>query len=82
MLIFFLPQTLHNLETRPDNIVSQAVIADLLYGNLDGSELEDSFNIMEHYSIVEKWSAKQWSEVLVRCVTLPRLLFDASASPS
>lgn len=66
-------QTLHNLETRPDNIVSQAVIADLLYGKLDGSELESSFDIMEHYAVLEKWTAKQWSDTLVRFVR--RVLF-------
>lgn len=64
-------QTLHNLETRADSMVSQAVIVDLLYGTTDGAELQTSFDTMEHYAVIEKWTAKEWSDYLTKSVHVP-----------
>lgn len=63
-------QNLHNLETSPGGVVSQAVISDLLYGSSTGADLENSFQFDSQYAALEKWSGKDWTDRLRKCVLL------------
>ncbi|CED82231.1 cytoplasm protein [Phaffia rhodozyma] len=57
-------QTLHNLEAKPEGIIDAAVISDLLYGNPNGEDLQESHNFMRHYDELESWTSTDWSAFL------------------
>jgi len=52
------------IESSKGDTFSTTIIADFLYGKEDGSELRQALNDIENYRILEKWSSKQWADLL------------------
>ncbi|KAK4057568.1 hypothetical protein OIO90_001213 [Microbotryomycetes sp. JL221] len=57
-------QLLDGVETDPADILSTAILADVLFGDEDASELEPSLKSLSHYHALEKWSADDWAQLL------------------
>ncbi|CCH59639.1 hypothetical protein TBLA_0B08240 [Henningerozyma blattae CBS 6284] len=51
-------------EKNGDNIISQAVIADFIYGTKDGQSLERTLKTIEDYDILYSWPQEKWQTLL------------------
>ena len=49
------------------------MIADFLYGRLDGSQIEEALDEIKQYKVLRTWSRKQWSDIIDKCVCGVRL---------
>ena len=52
------------IESSKGDAFSTTIITDFLYGKEDGSELRQALNETENYRVLEKWSSKQWADLL------------------
>ncbi|KAF7320399.1 hypothetical protein MKEN_00824700 [Mycena kentingensis (nom. inval.)] len=52
------------LESSKGDTFSGTVIADILYGAEDGSELEASLDEIQQYAALRGWTSKQWTDLL------------------
>jgi hypothetical protein len=64
----------NRLESAKGDEFSSAVIADFIYGPEDGSELQTSMDDMKLYSEVRKWTSKQWTDLLQKCLIFLSLI--------
>lgn len=44
------------------------MISDFLYGRLDGSQIEEAMDEIKQYNVLRRWSSKQWSDIIDKCV--------------
>ncbi|CAE6446358.1 unnamed protein product [Rhizoctonia solani] len=54
------------LESDGGDIFSTGLITDFLYGQADGSDIAPSLAEMKRYEELEKWTAKQWEDLLTK----------------
>ncbi|KAF8761528.1 Insulinase (Peptidase family M16) [Rhizoctonia solani] len=54
------------LESDGGDVFSNGLITDFLYGKEDGSDIAPSLAEMQRYEELEKWSAKQWEDLLTK----------------
>ncbi|CAE6470602.1 unnamed protein product [Rhizoctonia solani] len=54
------------LESDGGDIFSTGLITDFLYGKEDGSEIAPSLAEMKRYEELQKWTAKQWEDLLTK----------------
>ncbi|CAE7154201.1 unnamed protein product [Rhizoctonia solani] len=54
------------LESDGGDVFSTGLITDFLYGKEDGSDIAPSLAEMERYEELEKWTAKQWEDLLTK----------------
>ncbi|CAE6416736.1 unnamed protein product [Rhizoctonia solani] len=54
------------LESDGGDIFSTGLITDFLYGKADGSDIAPSLAEMKRYEELEKWTAKQWEDILTK----------------
>ncbi|KAJ1311433.1 hypothetical protein OPQ81_009922 [Rhizoctonia solani] len=54
------------LESDGGDVFSTGLITDFLYGKEDGSEIASSLAEMKRYEELEKWTAKQWEDLLTK----------------
>jgi hypothetical protein len=43
------------------------MIADFLYGRLDGSQIEEALDEIKLYNTLRTWSRGQWGDLIQRC---------------
>ena len=43
------------------------MIANFLYGRLDGSEIEEALDEIKLYNTLRKWSSEQWGDLIQKC---------------
>lgn len=55
---------LGSMESNVSAVLADAVIGDFLYGNVNGDDLAVSFEELEDYEVLEKWSARDWADLL------------------
>lgn len=55
---------LNSMESSVSSILADAVIGDFLYGDVNGKDLAITFDDLEDYAALEKWSAKDWAGLL------------------
>jgi Zn-dependent M16 (insulinase) family peptidase len=55
---------LNSMESNVSGILADAVIGDFLYGDINGKDLPITFDDLEDYAVLEKWTAKDWSDLL------------------
>ncbi|CAE6445118.1 unnamed protein product [Rhizoctonia solani] len=69
-----------NLESDGGEVFFTGLITDFLYGKEDGSEIGPLLAEMKHYEELEKWTAKQWEDLLARQVNCPSVVVGARPS--
>jgi len=52
------------IESSKGDAFSTTIITDFLYGKEDGSDLRRALNATDNYRVLEKWSSKQWADLL------------------
>ncbi|CAE6520523.1 unnamed protein product [Rhizoctonia solani] len=55
-----------NLESNGGEVFAPGLVTDFLYGKEDGSDIAPLLAEMKYYEEVEKWTAKQWEDLLTR----------------
>ena len=43
------------------------MIANFLYGRLDGSQIEEALDEIKLYNTLRTWSSKQWGDLIQKC---------------
>ncbi|EIW67501.1 hypothetical protein TREMEDRAFT_33585 [Tremella mesenterica DSM 1558] len=61
---------LDHMETSVSGVLSDVVIGDFLYGDLEGKDLPSAFDDLKDYAILEKWSGSDWQSFLKKQVNL------------
>jgi Zn-dependent M16 (insulinase) family peptidase len=56
--------TLDAVESRVSQSLSHGIIQDFLYGEKDGKELPQIFNDLEDFSVLDKWTAQDWINLI------------------
>lgn len=52
------------VESDGGDAFSTAMISNFLYGQLDGSQIEETVDEIKHYNVLRTWSSKQWSDII------------------
>ncbi|KAH9064309.1 Metalloenzyme, LuxS/M16 peptidase-like protein [Lactarius vividus] len=60
------------VESDGGDAFSSAMIANFLYGRLDGSQIEDSLDEIKDYNVLRTWSSKQWSDIINKYFVDPK----------
>jgi Zn-dependent M16 (insulinase) family peptidase len=63
--------TLSNAEQHISSALSNGVIQDFLYGEKDGKDLPKTFNDLEDFSVLDKWTAKDWANLIDQYLVTP-----------
>ncbi|KAK4055201.1 hypothetical protein OIV83_000481 [Microbotryomycetes sp. JL201] len=61
-------QLLDGIETDPADMLSTSILADVLFGAEDASDLEPSHMALSHYRELEGWTADKWAQLLNKYV--------------
>jgi hypothetical protein len=56
------------MESDGGDAFSSAMIANFLYGREDGSQIEESLDEVKQFNVLRRWSRKQWSDIIDKCV--------------
>ena len=56
------------IESHGGDAFSTTMIADFLYGRLDGSQIEEALDGIKLYNTLRTWSSKQWGDLIQKCV--------------
>jgi len=51
---------------------SSAMIANFLYGHLDGSQIEEALDEIKHYNVLRSWPSKKWSDIIDKYFVHPK----------
>jgi Zn-dependent M16 (insulinase) family peptidase len=54
------------LESDKGNSFSNTLISHFLYGAVDGSDLNASMDVINHYAILRSWSSQKWADLLLQ----------------
>lgn len=74
-------RTLEQLESGPQDFISDVVVTDFMYGERSGKDLLEIRNDMERLDILDKWTAQQWADLIkTYLVDNPRLVVTARPS--
>ncbi|KAH8988959.1 Metalloenzyme, LuxS/M16 peptidase-like protein [Lactarius akahatsu] len=60
------------VESDGGDAFSSAMIANFLYGRLDGSQIEDALDEIKDYNALRTWSSKQWSDIINKYFVDPK----------
>ncbi|KAF8271486.1 Metalloenzyme, LuxS/M16 peptidase-like protein [Lactarius quietus] len=60
------------VESDGGDAFSSAMIADFLYGHLDGSQIEVALDEIKHYKLLRSWSSKKWSDIIDKYFVYPK----------
>ncbi|KAH9082169.1 Metalloenzyme, LuxS/M16 peptidase-like protein [Lactarius deliciosus] len=60
------------VESDGGDAFSSAMIANFLYGRLDGSQIEDALDEIKDYNVLRTWSSKQWSDIINKYFVDPK----------
>ncbi|WWD18715.1 hypothetical protein CI109_103169 [Kwoniella shandongensis] len=59
-------QLLDYVESQATDVLSDAAIADFLYGDQNGADLPPAFNDLADYAALEAWKAEDWISLLIK----------------
>jgi hypothetical protein len=74
------PKFRSRLESDGGDLFSTTMIADFLYGRLDGSQIEEALDEIRLYNTLRTWSNTQWTSLIQKCVHTPRIFVHAPIS--
>jgi hypothetical protein len=74
------PKFRSRLESDGGDVFSTTMIADFLYGRLDGSQIEEALDEIKLYNTLRTWSSTQWTNLIQKCVHMPRIFVHARIS--
>ncbi|KAJ9111193.1 hypothetical protein QFC20_002687 [Naganishia adeliensis] len=57
---------LSSAETSVTDVLTDAIVADFLYGNKDGKDLDGVFEDLKWYDTLLEWKTEQWSDLITR----------------
>ena len=55
------------IESDGGDAFSTTMIANFLYGRLDGSQIEEALDEIKLYNTLRTWSSKQWGDLIQKC---------------
>ncbi|KAI9460971.1 Metalloenzyme, LuxS/M16 peptidase-like protein [Lactarius psammicola] len=60
------------VESDGGDAFSSAMIANFLYGRLDGSQIEEALDEIKDYNVLRTWSSGQWSDIINKYFVDPK----------